>query len=109
MHCALETMPGFHFIQSCCGGDQVSHTSDGCDDDVCGEIESGLYKIDETTPEAPLPALTLAFVLAEWLALPPVDAREKVIALSHSPPELPNGWQFSYRAASLPRAPSLPV
>ena len=106
-HCALEAVPGFDFLQCCCGGDQPPQPPSDCKENVCGAVESGLYKIeDNPTPASGLARLP-AFAGWEWVAEPPTDAAPHFAPVSSVPPELSRFWQFFYRTALPPRAPSL--
>jgi hypothetical protein len=107
MHCTLETVPGFSFLQHCCGGDEVPQEPSDCAADFCTAIESGLYKIEHHPTVAPvLPAL-VAFAAWVQVAEPLLDSTPCFAPASSAPPELPRFWQFHYRTALPPRAPSL--
>jgi hypothetical protein len=107
MHCTLETVPGFSFLQRCCGGDEVPQPTSDCQDDSCSAVESGSYKVEDNPTVAP--DLALLLVLAAWdcATEPRTDSAPRFVALSPTPPELPQPWQFSHRTALPPRAPSL--
>ena len=64
MHCTLETLPGLGFLQSCCGGDEATQSSSGCQEDPCGEVESGLYKIEDNPTLAS--SFAVLITLAAW-------------------------------------------
>lgn len=109
MHCTLESLPGFGFLQSCCGPDTSAPAAKDCQDDGCGEIESGLYKIEEQ------PGLLGS---APVLAVLPAPAPPRLLVpvlTSGCPPAAPNppglaqNWRFLQRAAPPPRAPSHPA
>lgn len=74
---------------------------------TCCTLASGSYKADDqerVMPVVPLLALGPALVSDEpheWASQP------SPIATASSPPELLAGWQFSFRAALPPRAPSI--
>ena len=106
MHCTLEGVPGFGFLKSCCFVDSAPAAPQDCEDDGCGEVEDGQYRSEEQTVSAPVPLLVLSFLLPVWEATAP-PARPQPVLPSGSPPELPRAWQFSYRTALPPRAPSL--
>ena len=53
-----------------------------------------------------VPMLVLSFVLPLGEARPPSPAPHFELP-NCSPPELPRAWQFSYRTALPPRAPTL--
>jgi len=107
MHCTLETMPGFSFLQWCCGGDEASQPRQDCSQDACGAVESGLYKTEDNHCFTSGWALLLELAAGEWVAEPPAEFVPLVASVSSAPPELPRFWQFSYRTALPPRAPSL--
>ena len=106
MHCDLEQVPGFEFFASCHAQGSAPHQDNDCESDGCSAVESGFYRIEEQAPAVTVPLLMLSFVLPLWEVTPPTPALlfEPLIG---SPPELPRGWQFSYRTALPPRAPSL--
>ena len=107
-HCQLEEIPGLSFLA--CSDDQgaASHQDSDCDTDGCAPVEQGPYKSEDpkVATQAPLLSLEIwldAIVSAEPVAVPPVVARFLTVAL----PELPVTWQFSWRTALPPRAPSI--
>ena len=106
MHCELVTLPGFSFLQCCCGEDGDQQQAGDCEEDVCGAVESGFYKIEDNPTLAP--GLVMMVVLAtDWVAEALSAATPQIETPSAAPPELPRVWQFSYRTALPPRAPSL--
>jgi hypothetical protein len=106
MHCGLEALPGFNFLQCCCGGDEVPEPDHGCTPDTCSAIESGLYKIEDDP--AILAGLATMLALAAWEVVTelPADSAPARFSGSAPPPELGHIWQFIFRAARPPRAPS---
>jgi hypothetical protein len=107
MHCELEIMPGFSFLQWCCGGGHASAQAHDCGQDSCGEVESGFYKIEDHTTVIPGLALVLALAAWDWVDEPLADTAPDFLPISSAPPGLPRFWQFFYRTALPPRAPSL--
>lgn len=107
MHCALETVPAFSFLQCCCGEDESESQDHDCTDDFCKAVESGLYKIEDNPALVSGLTAGLALVAWHWVAQPPAEPALNFIAVSSAPPELARFWQFSYRTALPPRAPSL--
>ena len=100
MHCALEVMPGLEFL-SCCGHeDTTPHEDNDCGADACAVVESGFYKLQDQ--EDVLCAVT-ELVISDAR----VTAFEPVVSATHPPLDLNAAWQFSFRAAPLPRAPSV--
>lgn len=84
-----------------CPAGQASESS------PCCALASATYKMIERPARAiPPPALVIAwFVDPPQLVLPPTLFA--VTESGVSPPELPQSWQFSSRAALMPRAPSV--
>lgn len=103
-HCRLEQMPGFGFL-SCC--QEGGNPQDGdCQTDGCDLLESGLYKTENNAIQVVVPVVAVVDFLApleEWDTGPEFAWR----ILDSAPPDFPKSWQFSFRAAAPPRAPSL--
>ena len=104
-HCDLEHLPGLESLACCDHADAAPHQDDDCQTDVCASVESGNYKTEEHAVSAPLPAL-LAAVLAPLLTAVPENAYVTVDSTTSVPIELPQVWQFAFRTAAPPRAPS---
>ena len=108
-HCRLELIPGLEFL-SCCAhspDEQASEQHENeCAEDLCAQVEEGLYKAESNriVVEAP-PAVSQGIVPAV-LEQTPGPERASPERLDASPPELSKTWQFSFRAAAPPRAPS---
>lgn len=106
VHCQLEQLPGLEFL-SCCEHEDTDapHQDDDCDADACAVIESGLYKLEEQPVSCPVPVLcTVEFaLLSEQVLLLPGAYR---FVPDTDPPALSRTWQFTFRAALPPRAPS---
>ena len=107
LHCRLETVPGLEFLACLSDGD--CHDKEGSDrgDTGCCSAEKSQYKTEQqrlTFPPPDLLPLAFAPVLDLASTLPaPVNRETFTVA----PPELPRCWQFVFRTASPPRAPSL--
>jgi hypothetical protein len=97
-HCALEAVPGLEFLK--CANDTPANNQ--CNDDACSQLETATYKVSDTHAEFQLHTFIalLPLVVAEF----PVD--EQATAVIEAPPEISCSWQFSFRAALPPRAPS---
>jgi hypothetical protein len=97
--CLIENA-GLLAKNACCCDDQSSETS------PCCALASAAYKMDEN---APTKALSLAQIFVS-IDLANVDCSppqfSHVAEYGVSPPELSTSWQFSFRAALAPRAPS---
>ena len=104
-HCDLEHLPVFEFLACCTHPDTAPHQDQDCEQDGCAAVEDGFYKIEEQPALLPTPVFVLS------LFLPLRDETVPAIvpsggALGSAPPELPRAWQFAYRTALPPRAPS---
>jgi len=104
VHCKLENFPVFQFLSCDIPDDTASHEGDDCDADGCELVENGFYKIEDSqiqTDASPL--------FARMIVPPALDTRPLSVTPQFSPalsPELPVTWQFFFRAAAPPRAPS---
>jgi hypothetical protein len=106
MHCTLETLPTFSFLQSCCGTEDSAPVSQDCAADVCGEVESGDYRLEEHLAAAPDLPLLLACAPGAFRPEPAAGPAPDRFPTALAPPELPRLWRFAQRAALPPRAPS---
>ena len=99
--CLLERANWLSNDECCPSSSEQAPTKDG---NNCCVLASAPYKAGDTRPIAPLAILLSFFTVAE-----PLAALDEPLhpALSLSPPDLPNTWQFSFRTALPPRAPSL--
>jgi len=102
LHCQLETIPGLEFVR--CASDTPERSD--CGDDGCCAVEKSQYKSEQHRQTIPdfLP-ISSAPLLNEATTLP-VGAGLGI--LTAAPPELLKTWQFAFRTASPPRAPSFP-
>jgi hypothetical protein len=106
MHCSLETIPGFNLLDWCCDTGASQPAKNDCAQDSCGEIEAGLYKIEDNPALAPSLAIVLAMASPVEALQPPKPTPTAFLPTDSSPPELTQTWQFSRRAALPARAPS---
>jgi len=109
-HCRLELIPGLEFLD-CCSHSEDEQASDhhenDCDGDLCAQVEDGLYKAESYRVVIQAPPASLVGFLPALLEQAPRPERVRTMRrLDASPPELPKTWQFSFRAAAPPRAPS---
>jgi hypothetical protein len=106
MHCTLESLPGFNFLQCCCDDSDAPAAPGDCDDDFCAEVESGSYRMEENPTVSTDSVRILA--VAHWIgaAVAPVDVAPGIRPHSPAPTELRTGWQFTCRTALPPRPPS---
>ena len=106
MCCALE-QAGVPLFAQCCVDDTAGTAPETpCTETGCCPLESAAYKIEQTAVRVVAPsalvldALTTLFAGAQNLPAVPVVP-------VFVPPELPVTWQFFFRTALPPRAPSL--
>ena len=71
---------------------------------VCSWVRSGGYISEKTAIPLPLPIGLPLVPLPAYLEVPMPDSHAS--ELTFSPPELLTSWQFAFRAALSPRAPS---
>jgi len=103
VHCHLETLPGLEFLQ--CASD-TGHQTD-CRGETCCAVEKSHYKAEENLPAISVPAIVLIPCLPVLAtACDSIDTGDVSSVPSVAPPELPRCWQFVFRTASPPRAPS---
>lgn len=106
LHCRLETVPGLEFLACEAESRSDSVPSSDCGDTGCCSVEKSQYKTEQHRltllppnfqPSPFAPVLDLANTLSD-------EASREAPAIA--PPELPRCWQFIFRTASPPRAPS---
>jgi len=105
-HCRLEALPGLEFLQ-CADEQACQHESAPNSGGTCCSFESSEYFLPAHQP-AVHPVLVLA--------LPPFESPMELVrglpasaslgVLTAAPPDLPSAWQFVFRTALPPRAPS---
>ena len=104
-HCQLEKFPGLAFLACASDSDSPGKNSD-CGDTGCCAVEKSQYKPNQIRITIPTPDL-LPLVTA---ALPDIAGtltdEISAAAFAALPPELPKCWQFVFRTAAPPRAPS---
>jgi hypothetical protein len=102
MHCDLEHVPGLKFLAWCHSPDAAAKQTS---DDGCCVVESALYKVEQHEVVVPMPVLALSLLLPAW-EMTSALSEPQPVRLDFSPAELPRLWQFFYRTALPPRAPS---
>lgn len=105
LHCALERLPGLHWLECCCAGDAAERGPSRCEQQSCGSLEAGAVKIAERLISAPAPLLVLLPAAAQAAELESLAGPVRASART-TPPALIRCWQFAFRAARPPRAPS---
>ena len=106
MHCRLETVNGLEFLTCQTESDFHDEPSSDCGDAGCCLVEQSKYKTEQYRLSIPLPnLLTLTFApVLDWANA--LSGEVSRVAFTVAPPELPRCWQFVFRTASPPRAPS---
>ena len=106
LHCRLEAVPGLEFLA--CQTEDVSHEQPGadCGDTGCCLAEHAQYKTEQHRLTLQPPNLVpFSFVpVLDWLEA--LSDEASLEAFTVAPPELPKCWQFVFRTAAPPRAPS---
>lgn len=104
-HCLLEQVPGLGFLA--CASDCASTGDSDNDADACQSVESASYKIEDSQP------LVSDFTFAVALLKPilafdrPPQKDPSLASRTDTPSDIPSAWQFAFRTALPPRAPSL--
>ena len=107
-HCSLEYVPVFNLLACSAAAEEAAHQPSDCgDSDPCAAVEDGFYKTEESrvaAKKAAFEAASFTVTLCDRLDCEP---RGGAVSPEAAPPELSSGWQFSFRAALAPRAPSV--
>jgi hypothetical protein len=102
-HCRLEQIPGLEFLR--CAADSTPNSDCSSDGDGCLVVESGFYKLENTKVKIAQPLLIPVTCLTQ-LVLEPGAPELHLAATAVDSLALPKPWQFTFRAAAPPRAPS---
>jgi len=106
-HCRLEKLPGLEFLACADNAVAEAHPDADCGTDGCASVESGFNKTEDAHLILPGPSWVPSPILtAVLLAVVEPATTTSGLVTDPTPPELPRGWQFSFRAALPPRAPS---
>lgn len=105
-HCLLlETASHFEFLACCSHESPTSDHENECDTDACSVVENAQYKSTFQRLLVPPPSTLIAF--ERPAPLDTTEAPGVATGQPTSPPDLPARWQFTFRTALSPRAPSL--
>jgi hypothetical protein len=105
-HCRIAALPGMAFLQCSQDVHGSNESGDPCQDHGCCAVESAKYhapRQQDLLPEVLVAILPPAFFEVVDHSLP---TEVSVGVLVAAPPDLPTAWQFIYRTALPPRAPS---
>ena len=105
-HCKLEQVPGLSFLACTDHAEDAPSQDQGCDTDGCA-FEVQLYKTENAQASMPAPVLLFTFFLTPLFDELAAPATTSHILPDAAPVVLTRVWQFSYRTALPPRAPSL--
>ena len=106
-HCLLEGAGLMPDILRCSDTCAPNGKDQGCEADACCSLESAAYKVDCERPAVITPVLGSLLPVLFHSVEPPAAPQNSLGFLTIASPELPVTWQFSYRTALPPRAPSL--
>ena len=104
-HCLLEEVLAISFLSCASASSGESTPGSHCDDAACQVLESGQY-VSSVQAKAPAMALGVLVVDLAVSAEKPQRLELSGEVLGSAPPDLPKTWQFQFRAALSPRAPS---
>jgi hypothetical protein len=111
-HCRAEVVPGFEFLrcvpefhEPC----ETGHSSDPCENTDCCRVESAQYSAPRQHEILALPLAATAQAGIFNVVQLPIPKNIGCGVPRAAPPELAQCWQFLYRAAPSPRAPSLVI
>lgn len=103
-HCTWEHLPGFESFACHTDAETAPHQDDDCQGDACATVESGSYKIEEQPLS--IPAQLLVPCIVQSLSTDVTPSFKAGSVPASPPPELSRIWQFTFRTAAPPRAPS---
>ncbi len=106
-HCKLEQIPEWDFLACCNHEDTAPHQDDDCATDGCATVENQLYKTETAQISVAAPTLLFATFLCPLWAESSNPQTVSLVLPDAAPAELSRVWQFSYRTALPPRAPSI--
>jgi hypothetical protein len=104
--CLLERA-GWLPNDDCCPSSAPPSQSTPKGDSPCCTLASATYKVNDERPVLAVPVLLLLAPLLPALKEPLVLPQNRTGFLTVAPPDLAVKWQFFFRTASPPRAPSL--
>ncbi len=105
-HCLLEGAGLMPDILRCSDTCAPNGKDQGCEDEACCLLESTAYKVDCERPAVITTVLGFSLPVVFHSVEPPAAPKNSLGFLTVASPELPVTWQFSYRTALPPRAPS---
>jgi len=106
-HCKLEEIPGLSFLVCCDHEGATPHEDNDCATDACAQVENSFYKTQNSKVAAVKPALVLALCVMSGIEVEAKPQPALSDFLTVAPPEFSVTWQFSFRTALPPRAPSI--
>ncbi len=104
-HCRLELISAFSFVACGNQADCTGKQDKDCETDGCAAVENQLYKSENAQVQLPAPALLPVVFVSPIVIEDPAPSLTRLF--DTTPKVLSRLWQFSYRTALPPRAPSL--
>ena len=105
-HCKLEQIPGLALLACADHANETPSEDRGCDTDGCA-FEIQLYKTESAQASIPSPTFLFTLFLGPLFDEPVAPAAVSHVLPDAAPVVLTRVWQFAYRTALPPRAPSL--
>lgn len=105
-HCQLESIPGLEFLACPSPNASSGNPNSHCDDSDCCSAERSQYKAEQLRLTLPAPDLLPVLSTPLLTLANTLPAEVSMGILTAAPPEFPQSWQFIFRTASPPRAPS---
>ena len=107
MHCQLAHMGFTSERSSCCDDHCCSNGDCDCQSAVCKSIEAGHFDLTKSTVAVPVEVYGWVRTSETADLRPCLKPEPGMPEATGAPPGLPGIWQFVFRAAPAPRAPSL--
>jgi hypothetical protein len=104
-HCQMKTITGLEFLE-CAVQAQTPDGCTDCDDCGCCAVEKSQYKSNQARITIPSPDLLPLLPTALADITDRLCDEASAADFAGAQPELPQCWQFVFRTASPPRAPS---
>jgi hypothetical protein len=105
-HCQLESVPGLEFLRCSADVQMPTEGGDPCQEGGCCTVESATY---QSPRQQEITLVVVAILPGDSFGFlePPLSNEVNLGVLNTGPPGLPTSWQFFFRTALSPRAPSL--
>lgn len=101
-HCTWENISDLALFKCSAEAAPQPEQKSDCADDGCAQLETATYRNSDAQSDVTPPDFLALFQLLTVT----VPAGQTCAAAVTVPPEISTGWQFAFRAALPPRAPS---